>query len=181
MQPSQERWLPAVGYEGRYEVSDQGRVRSLGRMVYAGRRAHRRRVTPRVLKAFPGGEYPTVRLRRNSDDRTTTQCVHALVMAAFVGPVPNGMEVCHNNGQHHDNRLANLRYDTRSSNLRDQVAHGVHSWSKRTHCYEGHEYTPENTYVRSNGGRLCRECKRARQRKSRRLASQARLARSAAA
>jgi hypothetical protein len=70
------------------------------------------------------------------------------------------MEVCHNNGQSHDNRLANLRYDTPRANARDTVEHGANFWAKRTHCQAGHEYTPENTtfYPGKPRTRICRQC-----------------------
>lgn len=51
--------------------------------------------------------------------------VHRLVLEAFVGPCPPGMECCHNNGNPADNRLENLRWDTRSANCLDAVQHGT--------------------------------------------------------
>ena len=87
--------------------------------------------------------------------------VHHLVAAAFLGPRPDGLEICHSNGDATDNRAANLRWDTRSSNLHDAVAHGAHFWSSRTHCKWGHEFTPENTtYSRNTGARRCRQCRK---------------------
>jgi hypothetical protein len=50
--------------------------------------------------------------------------VHRLVLEAFVGPCPPGMEACHNNGIKTDNRLENLRWDTRKANARDRTLHG---------------------------------------------------------
>lgn len=50
---------------------------------------------------------------------------HRLVLQAFVGPCPEGMEACHNNGNPADNRLENLRWDTPSSNALDKVKHGT--------------------------------------------------------
>jgi hypothetical protein len=52
--------------------------------------------------------------------------VHRLVLEAFVGSCPPGMECCHNDGNPRNNRLDNLRWDTRSSNVRDQIRHGTH-------------------------------------------------------
>lgn len=49
--------------------------------------------------------------------------VHRLVLEAFVGPCPAGMVGCHNNGDHTDNRLENLRWDTPSANNLDRIAH----------------------------------------------------------
>src|SRR3546814_12305779 len=51
--------------------------------------------------------------------------VHDLVTEAFIGPKPRGLEVCHNNGTRNDNRLVNLRYDTRSANAMDRHLHGT--------------------------------------------------------
>jgi hypothetical protein len=57
--------------------------------------------------------------------RKITRSVHSLVLSAFIGPRPNGLVACHNNGTRHDNRLENLRWDSQSANLRDRVAHGT--------------------------------------------------------
>lgn len=51
--------------------------------------------------------------------------VHRLVLEAFVGPCPAGMEGCHNNGCPSDNRLQNLRWDTRLANNADKIRHGT--------------------------------------------------------
>lgn len=51
--------------------------------------------------------------------------VHQLVLLTFVGPCPRGLEACHNNGRHTDNRRKNLRWDTSKSNRADQRAHGA--------------------------------------------------------
>jgi hypothetical protein len=51
--------------------------------------------------------------------------VHQLVMEAFVGHRPIGMEVCHNDGNNGNNRWTNLRYDTRAANERDKKKHGT--------------------------------------------------------
>lgn len=50
--------------------------------------------------------------------------VHHAVLLAFVGPCPAGLEACHGNGTRTDNKLKNLRWDTRGSNLHDRYAHG---------------------------------------------------------
>lgn len=118
-----EVWKDIPGYEGRYQVSDQGRVRSVDRLTSVnsgkdGRKSYTRKEKGKLL--VPTGErYLGVCLGRYP----TKQNVHNLVMLAFVGPCPEGQEVCHNNGNAFDNRLCNLRYDSRSENVRDQVRH----------------------------------------------------------
>ncbi len=59
--------------------------------------------------------------------------VHRLVLEAFVGPCPNGMECCHNNGNPADNRLVNLRWDTTHNNNLDAFKHGVYA-TKLVEC-----------------------------------------------
>ena len=101
-----EIWKAAPGYEGQYEVSDQGRVRTF-----------RRGADGRLLKPgrMPGGHLSVAFGHGNS------QCVHKLVLLAFVGPAPDKHECCHNNGDPADNRLENLRWGTRGDNSRDKV------------------------------------------------------------
>lgn len=52
--------------------------------------------------------------------------VHHLVLEAFVGPRPDGMECCHNDGNASNNRRCNLRWDTHRSNMQDCLRHGTH-------------------------------------------------------
>ncbi len=85
-----ERWLPVVGLEGTYEVSDLGNVRSLDRTIGHGNRT--RSAFGCVLKPRIGTSgYPQVYL----DGKTKS--VHRLVLEAFVGRCPPGMECLHGN------------------------------------------------------------------------------------
>lgn len=96
--------------------------------------------------------------------------VHVLVLETFVGPRPRGMVGCHNNGIPTDNRVENLRWDTRSGNQLDMNRHGTSGRSK-THCVNGHEFSDENTSWRlsPNGQprRDCIACNRIRARRQR--------------
>lgn len=114
-----ENWKAVPGFEGGYEVSDQGRVRSLDRYTTCkdGRKFF---CKGKVLQPKPNvGGYPSLRLGRGNP-----VMVHQLVMLAFVGPA-NGRYACHNNGARDDNRLSNLRYDTGYGNQADRVLHGT--------------------------------------------------------
>jgi hypothetical protein len=51
--------------------------------------------------------------------------IHTLIMLAFVGPCPKGKEVCHGNEIKTDATLKNLRYDTRSNNMKDYFRHAA--------------------------------------------------------
>lgn len=118
-----ETWKDIPGYEGCYQVSDEGRVRSLAhhvRLVAHGRETVR--LSPgRVLKPGPSGPFGHVTVALG---RGNSRLVHQLVLGAFVGPRPTGMEGAHADGNGSNNRLENLRYATRSENNRDRVLQG---------------------------------------------------------
>jgi HNH endonuclease len=59
------------------------------------------------------------------DQKRHPKYIHRLVLEAFVGPCPPGMEACHRNGDRTDNRIENLRWDTRKNNHADKVIHGT--------------------------------------------------------
>ena len=151
-----EAWKPAPGYEGIYEVSDLGRVRSLPRRDTKGRRVRGR---VRTLTAGPSG-HQKVNLHRGGVGHS--EKVHRLVALAFLGAPSEGQEVRHLDGDPSNNKVDNLRWGTRSENIRDSVRHGTHVWANKTHCPQGHAYDEGNTYIRSNGARMCRECLRQR-------------------
>lgn len=161
-----EKWEEIPGYEGFYEVSDQGRVRSLDRMNSRGHRIKGKLLSPG--RGHRG--YLQVNLCKGGKREHTH--VHRLVLQAFIGPCPDGMEACHYNDIPDDNRLENLRWDARSANSHDAIRNGRHYWAKKTHCPRGHEYTPENTYAHPSGKRHCRECRRMWQREYRRSNSE---------
>lgn len=149
-----EIWKPVPGYEGSYEASTLGRIRSADRVA-----AGHHRVPGQILRLNPtqNGYYLRVALSQNGARRTFT--VHRLVALTFMGPRPDGMEIRHLNGDGRDCRLDNLAYGTRSENILDQVAHGTHPNAAKTSCINGHPFTPENTYRTGRGHRACRKCK----------------------
>lgn len=67
--------------------------------------------------------YFAVSIHRNR--RQETVPAQWLVADAFIGVRPEGYDCCHNNGNRKDNRVSNLRYDTRKGNLADMVIHGT--------------------------------------------------------
>ncbi len=107
-----ENWLPVVGFEDRYEVSDQGRVWS--------------RVTNRILRPAPQSRgYLSVGLYfGHAPKHCKTYLVHDLVMAAFVGEKPEGFQVDHISGDKGNNQRSNLEYVTPLVNVRRAVARG---------------------------------------------------------
>lgn len=119
----EEIWKPVPGFDG-YEVSNMGRVRSY--RVPAGPGCGwvvRRDRPPRILRASPNSQgRPNVTLC--ADGVKYDRTVHRLVLEAFVGPRPPGMEACHADDNPLNNRLDNLRWDTNWSNIQDRHKNG---------------------------------------------------------
>lgn len=106
MKEQTEVWKEIPGYDN-YAVSDQGRVMRIAR----GRSTHPGKIL-RPARNTRG--YSNVVLCHECLPKTFT--VHTLVMLAFVGPRPEGMEVNHINGVKTNNRLSNLEYVTPQEN-----------------------------------------------------------------
>jgi predicted XRE-type DNA-binding protein len=112
-----ERWLPIENFPG-YEVSDLGRVRSYRKR--AGKE-------PKIISIGKNSSgYMLATLRHESGNEKSV-AVHRFVLIAFVGPCPETMECCHENGVRHDNRLTNLRWDNHKGNMSDRSRHGTHT------------------------------------------------------
>ena len=158
-----EDWLPVPGYEGLYDVSDLGRVRSIDRLVPRDSGGRMRIQRGRILKQGMRGRYQCVTLCL--DGKTERFSVHRLVLLAFRGECPPGMEACHHDDDPLNNRLDNLRWDTKSANSLDRIRNGNFELrgspavnAAKTHCHRGHEFTEANTRLTRNGGRVCRRC-----------------------
>lgn len=130
-----EVWKDIPGYEGRYQASTEGRIRSMGglKLCRYGRTGttYTMSYQGRIKKMSIGSHgYPVVNLG-HADIRT----VHSLVMLTFVGKCPKGMEICHNDGNRLNTRLSNLRYDTHKANEADKILHGTRGgWKWRKDC-----------------------------------------------
>jgi hypothetical protein len=111
-----EIWKPIPGFDG-YEVSNNGRVRSY--FKHAGRHWDKLETPQRILSAKPARKgYRQVRIR-GTDGKYYLRLIHQLVMLAFRGPRPDGLEVCHGDGNKLNNWLWNLRHGTHASNRQD--------------------------------------------------------------
>lgn len=109
-----EVWKPIPGYEGRYEASDLGRIRSL----------IRKKIRILRLEKTRSGRLK-VCISINSESEAKRFYVSRLVTSAFYGPCPDGMECCHSNGKKEDNRASNLRWDTHDNNIIDKLGCGI--------------------------------------------------------
>lgn len=107
----EEVWLPVNGYEGIYEVSNIGRVRSVSRKDSYGRFHKSQYKSTRVN---PRTGYPVVHLAKDGEKKLRE--VHRLVAEAFIPNPENKREVDHINTIRVDNRVENLRWVTSSEN-----------------------------------------------------------------
>ena len=155
---STEMWKPVVGYEGLYEVSDQGRVRSLDRVIMRSngspQRVHARILSPNsnvTGHRWVGVQREGVAVKRY---------LHRLVLESFIGPCPDGMEGCHNDGDPANNTAENLRWDTRHANIMDSIRHGTDFNRSKTTCPRGHVLEEPNlrAYELRKGYRNCYAC-----------------------
>jgi len=113
---STEEWKPIDGYEGRYEVSSFGNVKSLNNR-------HKSQFG-KIMKQWEGNhKYLYIDLRK-SDGEKKTYAIHRLVLEAFVEKKPAGKQCAHHDGNPHNNHADNLRWATAQENIDDRKRHG---------------------------------------------------------
>ena len=122
----EEIWKDIEGYEGRYQVSNLGRVKALPRTV-EGHNQHGKWTRTEPAKIMAQKLQNTDRYQvslRDADGKRTTFYVHRLVAMAFVPGYFEGATVNHKNEDHHDNRADNLEWMTKAENN----AYGTHNF-----------------------------------------------------
>ena len=112
-----EQWLNVVGFEGLYEVSNHGQIRSFK--------------TKQIKKQTFDAKTNRLYLGLWKDGKQKIVKPHTLVLEAFVGKRPNNMECCHNDGNALNNYLFNLRWDTAKNNHADKLKHGTSNTGER--------------------------------------------------
>lgn len=126
-----EVWRPVVGYEEFYEVSNQGRVRSLDRIDSKGGLRRGRVLKFRTDDKGAGYSY----IQMSANGKPAKRNVHVLVLEAFVGPRPSPLhEACHLDGDKGNAALSNLRWDTRQGNWADKWRHGTATAGEQNAC-----------------------------------------------
>lgn len=123
-----EIWKDIPGYEGRYQASTYGRIRSIDRKVKVKRidapDPFHRELTGRILKPVQYDSTGHVAVNLSGGGRRKNP-VHQLVLKTFVGPAPKGHIIRHLNGEALDNRLENLAYGTHRENILDDFRNGT--------------------------------------------------------
>ncbi len=126
----QEIWKDVCGYEGHYQVSNLGNVRSL-------RYNDSPRKNAKIIKPFDNGGYKRVTFRTNYAGKNFL--VHRLVAAAFVPNPENKQDVNHIDGNKFNNRADNLEWVTKSENVLHAIKTGLRP------SYAPH-YVPKGKY-----------------------------------
>ena len=161
-----KEWRPVNGFEGLYEVSNWGEVRSVDRVLPNAKygKGRTRRWPGKTLSPSNNGStgHQFVRLWKNK--KPHKMFVHRIVLQTFVGPCPEGMECLHKDDNPSNNHVKNLRWGTRSENAKEGVKNGRNHNSSKTHCKRGHFLGGSNLLesVLKKGRRECRSCHSAR-------------------
>lgn len=123
-----EIWKDVSDYEEFYKASDYGRVCSLDRSVPHSSGGTAKRKGQILLPGYrmKNGALTSLHVTLCKDGTKTTTAVHRIVLEAFVGPCPAGLEGCHNDGDPTNNCLVNLRWDTHQNNNLDKRRDGTH-------------------------------------------------------
>jgi hypothetical protein len=130
-----ECWKSAVGYEGFYDVSSEGRIRSL--RFSNGTTKSRPRPSPKLMSIRPNSDgYLIVDLSKSGV--CLTQHVHILVLRAFVGERPSGLQGAHVDGNPANAKVGNLIWATQSENEAHKKIHGTSLLGRKRPCRSNH-------------------------------------------
>jgi len=146
--PIEEEWRPIPGYEGRYAVSNDGRLMSF-LACPAGRE----------MRAVLQNGYRSVGLRA-ADGTKKIHRVHRLVLMAFDRLPVDGEVARHLNDVKSDNRIENLAWGSYSDNTQDCIRNGGNYWLSKNQCHSGHDLTPDNVQISRKGERTIRSCRK---------------------
>jgi hypothetical protein len=117
---SVETWKDIPKFEGRYQASNLGRIKSLSRKCL-GKSGSYRVCRERILKLskHPNG-YVYIKLRQTSTSKQKSYSAHKLIVNSFLGPAPNGLEINHKDGNSSNNNILNFEFISHQQN----TAHG---------------------------------------------------------
>lgn len=153
-----ESWKPILGWEGYYEVSDRGRVRSVDRFVKCSGTSLRQELG-RIMSQH-SNENGYFYVMASKHGKTKRIWVHRAVLEAFVSPRPRGMVTMHLNNDPADNHVENLKWGTQAENIRQSVRDGRQANVRKKKCSRGHEFHDWNLEQAAlrQGKRSCLAC-----------------------
>ena len=151
-----EKWLPVVGYEHLYDVSDLGRIRSCERAVVCD--DGRSWVRPvKILSPYLDGHGYRI-ARFSVYGNMERKSAAAVVLEAFVGPRPHGYVVCHGPNGKHDDSLDNLSWGTWSKNMgADRIRDGADNRGSKKKKKKLNDWDVRDIRRCLSHGRSCRE------------------------
>jgi len=153
-------WREVVGYEGYYEVSDCGKVRSVDRVVPDGPNRERK-LYGQVMSARPLLRTGHLGLNLSKDGIVKHKLVHRLVASAWIGPCPDGQQVRHGPNGVADNSVSNLSYGTPTENNLDCRRDGTDG-GVRVRRSDGKEFASMAIAAEESGcnpDSICHVCK----------------------
>ena len=125
MNKSESIWRPVEGYEGIYEVSSAGEVKSLPRLKYCGHKGSPpQKVVGRTLKVSED-RLGYSRVKLSKDGTSNLKYLHRIIASAFIEPIAGKMEVNHIDGDKSNNSLKNLELVNRSENMKHNFSIGI--------------------------------------------------------
>lgn len=130
MNTVQEEWRPVKDWEDVYEVSNHGNVRGVPRSFTRIRRG-KKEITVvgyRIKKISTNHDGYAITGLTIGSGRALSKLVHRLVATAFIGPVPEGMEVNHRDGNKLNNHIENIEYVTHLENMRHADRTGLRTY-----------------------------------------------------
>src|SRR5574338_196858 len=156
-------WKDILGWEGLYQVSEYGDIKSLDRYVIS--KNGRRRFFPGRLRIPEENKEGYLRIRLWNQSNSIKLSVHTLVALAFINSVPDeNLEVRHLDGNNQNNHYSNLAWGTKQENAEDSIRHKTHFQKNKTHCPNNHLLHKDNIVVGelNRKSRACLACNRAR-------------------
>jgi len=148
--PSEEVWKDVPGYEGLYQASTHGRVRSLDRVVPRGREMLTRHGCVLKFRFSKPQRRPYVDLCKNGKKQGFP--LGRVILMTFVGPRPEGTECCHGDSDQYNNHLENLRWGTRAENEADKKRMGRDNAGERHGMAKLTEEQVLEIYQRTHSG-----------------------------
>lgn len=149
-----EIWKDILNYEGAYQISSLGKVKSLHRIVASGKN-HCRTVEERILKTHIGKTgYEKVKLSKGGNSRRVS--VHRLVAQAFLPNPKSKAEVNHKDFSKSNNVLTNLEWVSPEENRAHAVANnnaggGETSWVKALCIDDAQKYKSRSEWAKAPG------------------------------
>lgn len=120
-----EKFIDIAGYEGYYQVSNLGRIKSLKRTTRNGKCE----ADKILVNTVANKGYLAVGLKKNG--KSKNYLVHRIVASSFISNPQNKPQVNHKNGDKSDNRVDNLEWATQSENIRHGLDMGLYNCKSR--------------------------------------------------